>query len=78
MFHTSSTSWRDAWLLDTCATYHMIFKEFFFEDFSDDFDGTMYFVDISSFKPLGPNTIRVKLPRLSNFLLHDVFYLPKL
>ena len=25
LFHTSFASWKDAWLLDTCAIYHMTF-----------------------------------------------------
>jgi hypothetical protein len=38
----------------------------------------VYFADISSLKPLGMGTIRIKLHGLLDFLLHNVLYLPEL
>jgi len=45
MFHTSFASWRDAWLVNTGATFHMKFNKEFFEDLSDNGDVKVYFVD---------------------------------
>jgi hypothetical protein len=78
LFNTSFASWRGAWLLDTGATCHMTFGRDFFEDFNDNVDGIVYFADKSSLKPLGIDTIMLKLPGFSNFLLHDVLYLLEL
>jgi hypothetical protein len=78
LFNTSFASWRDAWLLDIGATCHMTFQRDFFEYFNDNVDGIVYFVDKSSLKPSGIGTIRLKLPGLLDFLLHDVLYLPEL
>jgi hypothetical protein len=78
LFNTSFTSWRDAWLLDTYATCHMTFQRDFFEDFNDNVDSIVYFVDKSSLKPLGIGTVMLKLLRFPTFLLHDVLYLPEL
>ena len=50
----------------------------FFEDFTDNVDGVVYFVDQSKIKPSGLGTIRLKLPGLPDFLLHHVLYLPQL
>jgi hypothetical protein len=78
LFNTSFASWRDVWLLDTGATCHMNFQRDFFEDFNDNVDGIVYFVDKSILKPFGISTISLKLPGLLNFLLHDVLYLLEL
>jgi hypothetical protein len=56
----------------------MTFQRDFFEDFNDNVDGIVYFADKSSLKPLGMGTIRLKLPGLPNFLLHNVLYLLEL
>jgi hypothetical protein len=78
LFNTSFSSWRDAWLLDTCATYHMTFQRDLFEYFNDNVDGIVYFVDKSSLKPLGIGIIRLKLLGLPYFLMRDVIYLTKM
>jgi transposase InsO family protein/adenylate kinase family enzyme len=56
----------------------MTFRRDFFEDFDDNVDGVVYFADRSSLKPSGMGTIRLKLPGLPDFLLHNVLYLPEL
>jgi hypothetical protein len=56
----------------------MKFQRDFFEDFNDNVDGIVYFVDKSILKPSEMDTIRLKLHGLSDFLLHNVLYLPKL
>jgi hypothetical protein len=56
----------------------MTFQRDFFEDFDENVGGVVYFVDRSSLKPSGMGTVRFKLPRLQNFLLHIVLYLLKL
>jgi hypothetical protein len=76
LFNTSFASWRDAWLLDTSATYHMTFRRDIYEDLNDNVHGIVYFVDKSSLEPSGIGTIKLKLPWLRDFLLHDVLYLP--
>jgi hypothetical protein len=78
LFNTSFASRGDAWLLDTGATSHMTFRRDFFEDFDENVDGIVHFADRSSLKPLGMGTIRLKLPELLDFLLHNVLYLLEL
>jgi hypothetical protein len=78
LFNASLASWGDAWLLDTDATSHMKFRRDFFEDFDDNVDGVVYFANRSILKPSGMGTIRLKLPGLPDFLLHNVLYLPEL
>eukprot|EP00253_Pinus_taeda_P032024 PITA_32024 len=56
----------------------MTHRKDFFEDFTDNVDGAVYFADQSKIKPSGLGTIRVKLPGLPDFLLHHVRYLPQL
>jgi len=56
----------------------MTFWRDFFEDFNDIVDGIVYFSDKSSLKPSRIDTIRLKLPRLLDFPLHDVLYVPEL
>ena len=78
LFNASLASSKDAWLLDSGATWHMTFRRDFFEEFTDNVDGAVYFVDKSKPKPSGLGTIRLKLPGLLDFLLHDVLYLSEL
>lgn len=78
LFNTSFASWRDAWLLDTSATCHMIVQRGYFEDFSNHVDGIVYFADKSSLKPSRIGTVRLKLPKFLYFILHEVHYLPEL
>eukprot|EP00253_Pinus_taeda_P036637 PITA_36637 len=78
LFNASLASWKNDWLLDLGATCHMNFKRGFFEEFTDNVDGAVYFADKSKCKPSGLNTIRLKLPGLPDFLLHHVLYLPQL
>jgi len=53
----------------------MTFSKDFFEEFSDNVDGAIYFVDKSKLKPSGLGTIRLKVLGLPYFFLHDVLYL---
>jgi len=78
LFNTSLASWKNDCLLDSGATCHMTHRKDFFEDFTDNVDGVVYFADQSKIKPSGLGTIRLKLPGLSNFLLDHVLYLPQL
>ena len=56
----------------------MTHRKDFFEDFTANVDGVVYFADQSKIKPSGLGTIRLKLPGLSEFLLDHVLYLPQL
>ena len=56
----------------------MTHRKDFFEDFTDNVDGVVYFADQSKIKPSGLGTIRLKLPGLLDFLLDHVLYLPQL
>jgi hypothetical protein len=56
----------------------MTFQRDFFEECYDNVDGVVYFADKSSLKPSGMGTIRLKLPELPDFLLHNVLYLLEL
>eukprot|EP00253_Pinus_taeda_P012451 PITA_12451 len=76
LFNTSLASWKNDWLLDSGATCHMTHRKDFFEDFTDNVDGVVYFADQSKIKPSGLGTIRLKLPGLPDFLLDHVLYLP--
>jgi len=78
LFNASFSSWKDDWLLDLGPTCHMNFRRDFFEEFTGNFDGVVYFADKSKLKPLGLDTIRLKLPSLPGFLLHDFLYIPEL
>ena len=57
------------------TTWH---RKDFFEEFTDSFDGSIYFADQSKLKPSGLGTIKLKLHGLLDFLLHHVLYLPQL
>ena len=76
LFNASLASWKNDWLIDSGATCHMSHRKYFFEDFTDNVDGAIYFADKSKLNPSGLGTIRLKLPGLPNFLLHHVLYLP--
>ena len=76
LFNTSFTSWRYDWLLDTCATCQTKFQRVFFENFNDNVDAIVYFVDKSSFKSLIIGTIKLNFHGFSNFILIDSLYLP--
>eukprot|EP00253_Pinus_taeda_P002429 PITA_02429 len=78
LFNASLASWKNEWLLDFGATCHMTRRKDFFEDFTDNVDGAVYFADQSKIKPSGLGTIRLKLPGLPDFLLDHVLYLPQL
>eukprot|EP00253_Pinus_taeda_P027872 PITA_27872 len=56
----------------------MTHRKYFFEDFTDNVDGIVYFADQSKIKPSILGTIRLKLPSLPDFLLDHVLYLPQL
>lgn len=56
----------------------MNFGRYCFEEFTDNVDGAVYFVDKSKLKPSGLGKIRLKFPGLLDFLLHHVLYLPQL
>jgi len=53
LFNASLASWKNGWLLDSGATCHMTFRRDFFEEFTDNVDGAIYFADISKLKPSG-------------------------
>eukprot|EP00253_Pinus_taeda_P034253 PITA_34253 len=69
---------KNDWLLDLGETCHVTHRKYFFEEFTDNVDGAVYFADQSKLKPSGLGTIRFKLPCLPDFLLHHVLYLPQL
>ena len=77
VFSTYFSSWYDSWVLDTGATCHTTFRRDFFDQFSDNIDGVVYFVDKSQIKPSGICSIHLKIPRLPNYVLNDVLYIPK-
>ena len=72
LFNASLASWKDVWLLDLGATCHMNFQRDFFEEFSDNVYGAVQFENKSKLKTSVVDTIRVKLPRLFDILLHGV------
>eukprot|EP00253_Pinus_taeda_P024998 PITA_24998 len=78
LFNASLASWKKDWLLDSGETCHVTHRKDFFEDFTDNVDGAVYFADQSKIKPSGLGTIRLKLPGLLDFLMHYVLYLPQL
>jgi hypothetical protein len=74
-FKTSFASWRDAWLLDTGATYYMNFWRYFFEELNDNVEGALYFANRSNLKPMEFDIIRLIFIGFLYFLLHNVLYL---
>ncbi len=78
LFNASLTYWKNDWLLDSRSTCHMTDRKYFFEDFTDNVDGSLYFANQSKIKPSGLGTIRVKLPNPLDIILHHVLYLPQL
>lgn len=77
VFNTAFSSWRDSRILDSGATFHMTFKRYFFETFSDDIDGVIYFAHKSQIKPSGIGSIRLKILNFADYVLQDVLYLPQ-
>ena len=45
IFNASLASWKNYWLLDSGATCHMTHRKDFFEYFTDNVDGAVYFID---------------------------------
>ena len=45
LFNASLASWKNDWLLDSGATCHMTHRKYFFEEFTDNVDGAIYFAD---------------------------------
>jgi len=78
LFNPSLASLKNDWFLDSGAPCQMTHRKDFFEDFTNNVDGAVYFADQSKIKPLGLGTIRLKLPSLGDFLLDHVLYLPQL
>eukprot|EP00253_Pinus_taeda_P034545 PITA_34545 len=56
----------------------MTHRKDFFEEFTDNVDGVVYFADQSKIKPSRLGTIMLQLSGLPDFLLHHVLYLPQL
>eukprot|EP00253_Pinus_taeda_P016079 PITA_16079 len=56
----------------------MTHRKYFFEEFTDNVDGAIYFADQSKINPSVLGTIRLKLPGLPDFLLHHVLDLSQL
>lgn len=54
----------------------MKFRIDFFETFSDDIDGVIYFVDKSQMKPYVIVSIHSKIPNFVYYVLHDVLNIP--
>ena len=78
LFNASLASSKNDWLLDLGATCHMTHRKDCFEEFTNNVDGVVYFIEQSKLKPSGLGTIRLKFPSLPDFLLHHVLYLPQL
>jgi len=78
LFNASLASWKNDWFLDSRETCHMTHRKYFFEDFTDNVDGAVYFADQSKLKPSGLGTITLKLHGLPDFILHHVLYLAQL
>ena len=55
----------------------MTFKGDFFETFSDDIDGVIYFADKSQIKPYSIGFICLKILNLADYVLQDVLYIPQ-
>ena len=70
MFDASLTSWINDWLLDSGATCHMNFRNYFFEEFTKKVDGAVYFAEKSKIKPSGLGIIRIMLSGLPYLILH--------
>jgi hypothetical protein len=56
----------------------MTFQRDFFEELNENDVGTTSFADGSNLKPMGIDTIGIKLPGFPDFLLHNVLYLLEL
>ena len=58
LFNASLDYWKNDRLLDSGETCHMTHRKYFFEDFTNNVDGAVYFADQSKIKPSGLGTIR--------------------
>jgi len=76
LFNASLASWKNDWLLDLGATCHMTHRKDFFEEFTDNVDGVVYFANQSKIKPSRLGIIMLPFPGIPNFLMHHVLYLP--
>ena len=45
LFNASLASWKNDWLLDLGATCHMTHRKYFFEEFTNNVDGAVYFAN---------------------------------
>jgi len=45
LFNASLASWKNDWLLDSRETCHMTFRRIFFEEFTDNVYGVVYFAE---------------------------------
>jgi len=59
LFNAKLSFWKNDWSFDSRETCHMNFRRNFFEEFTDNFDGAVYFAD----KPK-PNPSRLGIIRL--------------
>jgi len=48
LFNASLASWKNDWLINSGATFHMNFRRDFFEEFTDNVDGVVYFANKSN------------------------------
>ena len=78
LFNASLSSQKYTWFLDLGATFHMTFRRYFLEEFTDNVDEAVYFASKLKLKPLGLGTIKLKFPGLPDFLLYLVLYLAQL
>lgn len=77
VFNAAFSSSQDSWISDWEATCHMTFRWDFFETYSDDINGVIYFADKSQIRPSRIGSIHLKIPNLPNYVLHDVLYIPQ-
>jgi len=64
-------------LLDIGETCHMNFRRDLFEELNENIDSATKFANGLSLKPMGIDTIKLKVPGFSDFHLHDALYLAK-
>lgn len=67
-----------SWIIDTGATQHMSSQKYLFDNMNTNVIGTITMADRSSQPVQGIGTIKLKLPRLPDFILLDVLYIPAL
>ena len=75
---TSLSYYKDCWLLDTGAIFHMNFIKYYFEELNDIENDIVYFAEKPSLKPKGIGSIKIILPSFPDFELKNVLYLPEL